>query len=104
MRQHRDELIKQCHRLSDENDLYAEKHIELEEKYTNLQMECDAWEHKKVEARDTYQILIDENTKQQTDIVKYTEKLQGIQNAIQLQQTRLDTDIKELRTTKIEQL
>lgn len=104
LRQHRDELIKQCHRLSDENDLYAEKHIELEEKYTNLQMECDAWEHKKVEARDTYQILIDENTKQQTDIVKYTERLQGIQNAIQLQQTRLDTDIKELRATKIEQL
>ena len=104
LRQHRDELIKQCHRFSDENDLYAEKHIELEEKYTNLQMECDAWEHKKVEARDTYQILIDENTKQQTDIVKYTERLQGIQNAIQLQQTRLDTDIKELRATKIEQL
>lgn len=104
LRQHRDELIKQCHRLSDENDLYAEKHIELEEKYTNLQVECDAWEHKKVEARDTYQILIDENTKQQTDIVKYTERLQGIQNAIQLQQTRLDTDIKELRATKIEQL
>lgn len=78
MRQHRDELIKQCHRLSDENDSYADKHIELEEKRSNLQMECDSWEHKKAEARDTYRILVDENTKQQTDIIKYTERLQGI--------------------------
>ncbi len=104
LRQHRDELIKQCHRLSDENDSYAEKHIELEEKYANLQMECNSWEHKKIEAHNAYRVLIDENTKQQTDIIKYTERLQGIQNAIQLQQTRLDTDIKELRAAKIEQL
>lgn len=104
LRQHRDELIKQCHRLSDENDSYADKHIELEEKCSNLQMECDSWEHKKVEARDTYRALVDENTKQQTDIIKYTERLQGIQNAIQLQQARLDIDIKELRATKMEQL
>lgn len=104
LRQHRDELIKQCHRLSDENDFYTERHIELEEKYSNLKMECDSWEHKKVEARDAYQVLVNENTKQQTDIIKYTERLQGIQNAIQLQQSRLDTDIKELRATKIGQL
>lgn len=104
LRQHRDELIKQCHRLSDENDSYVEKHIELEEKYTNLQMEYNALEHKKVEVRDAYQVLVNENTKQQTDIIKYTERLQGIQNAIQLQQSRLDTDIKELRATKIGQL
>lgn len=84
MRQHRDELIKQCHRLSDENDSYAEKHIELEEKYSNLQMEYDSWEHKKVEARDAYQALVDENTKQQLDIIKHIERLQGIQNTIQL--------------------
>jgi len=67
-------------------------------------MECNSWEHKKTEARDAYRVLVDENTKQQTDIIKYTERLQGIQNAIQLQQTRLDTDIKELRAAKIEQL
>lgn len=104
LREYRDKLIKECHRLSDENDLYAEKHIELEEKYANLQMECDSWEHKKVEAHDAYKILVDENTKQQADIAKYNERLQGIQNAIQLQQIRLDTDLKELRATKMEQL
>lgn len=48
-------------------------------------MECDSWEHKKVEAYDAYKILVDENTKQQADIAKYNERLQGIQNAIQLQ-------------------
>lgn len=67
-------------------------------------MEYNALEHKKVEVRDAYQVLVNENTKQQTDIIKYTERLQGIQNAIQLQQSRLDTDIKELRATKIGQL
>ena len=51
LREYRDKLIKECHRLSDENDLYVEKHIELEEKYANLQMECDSWEHKMMPIR-----------------------------------------------------
>lgn len=97
-------LRQQQEKLTKENDDYANSIRQLKERNASLQEEEEIWKHKTEEAHAAYQVLSEQNSQYQTNLAANEQKLIGLQGMIQLQQSRLDTDISALRASKMEQL